>query len=126
MPKAEMAAQAIFRDLQGRSGFDHWFESATEDTQEEIRQALVDIIKSVYPMEERFDWSPPDLDRCIHGRHSIDTCFDCGGGRSWGNRFFGDYKRGVRVRIGTMLGGRPIYIVPARFRDGEEEGEFEE
>lgn len=26
-----------------------------------------------------------DLDRCEHGRHAADSCFDCPGGRSAGN-----------------------------------------
>lgn len=70
-------------------------------------------------------WVPEDLDRCDHGRHSIDDCFSCPGGRSEGNMYLsvwvGDQRRNVKVRIGTTLGGEPIYVTPARFRNGETE-----
>lgn len=78
-------------------------------------------------------WSPADLDRCEHGRHSIDSCFDCPGGKSSGNLFvlapshweqewtrFGDLDRArirghedgrIEVRIGTMVRGEPIWVV---------------
>lgn len=68
-------------------------------------------------------WVPEDLDRCDHGRHSTDDCFHCPDGRSEGNMYLsvwvGDARRGVKVRIGTTLGGEPILVEPARFRDGE-------
>jgi hypothetical protein len=54
-----------------------------------------------------------DLDRCIHGRHVPDVCFDCqrnGSPRNEGNRWLDDGQR-----IGTTLGGRPIIV---RFVDG--------
>lgn len=78
-------------------------------------------------------WSPDDLDRCEHGRHSIDPCFDCPGGRSHGNPFLlsahsgegtirldsgpseirvrGRADGGLEVRIGTMVRGEPIWVV---------------
>lgn len=70
-------------------------------------------------------WHPSDLDRCEHGRHSIDYCFDCPGGNK-GNPFLldavpheADHRpRHVRtvdgrveVRIGTMVRGEPIWVV---------------
>jgi hypothetical protein len=75
------------------------------------------------------DWRPEDLDRCEHGRHSIDDCFDCPGGRSTGNLFLQpetgcpcypetsppDRVRAVdgrtEVRIGTTVRGEPIWVV---------------
>lgn len=72
-------------------------------------------------------WSPADLDRCEHGRHSIDHCFDCPGGVSSGNHFLLSGVPGVngypgrehvhgaggviQVRIGTMVHGEPIWVV---------------
>lgn len=70
-------------------------------------------------------WSPADLDRCEHGRHSIDSCYDCPGGLSHGNPFLltpvpvgNDHPENVRVvdgrievRIGTMVRGEPIWVV---------------
>lgn len=70
-------------------------------------------------------WSPADLDRCEHGRHSVDSCFDCPGGESSGNTFLltpvpvdNDHPENVRivdgrteVRIGTMVHGEPIWVV---------------
>lgn len=46
-----------------------------------------------------------DLDRCLHGRHAIDNCFDCPGGWSAGNPYLVDGQR-----IGTDLYGRPILV----------------
>lgn len=68
------------------------------------------------------NWTLDDLDRCEHGRHSIDTCASCPGGVSAGNvyldpatfpRFMetrGTYER----RIGTTAAGRAIYVTPNR------------
>lgn len=50
-----------------------------------------------------------DLDRCEHGRHSIDDCLDCPGGRSAGNTYL---KNGQR--IGTDHGGNPIIVTTKR------------
>lgn len=47
-----------------------------------------------------------DLDRCEHGRHAKDQCFDCPGGRSASNPFL---KPGQQIGYG--LDGHPI-IVP--------------
>ncbi len=78
-------------------------------------------------------WSPADLDRCEHGRHSIDSCFDCPHGRSTGNLYLqtpshyhedgrilpGDTNRKrvrmtedgrIQIRIGTMVRGEPIWV----------------
>lgn len=52
-----------------------------------------------------------DLDRCVHGRHSIDSCFDCPGGWSVGNTFLTNGQR-----IGTDLYGEPILAVTWRPR----------
>ena len=70
----------------------------------------------------RRDWSPEDLDRCEHGRHSTDNCFGCPGGWSTGNLFLAriavledrDCEAGEQVRIGTTLGGEPILVTPIR------------
>lgn len=68
-------------------------------------------------------WSPDDLDRCEHGRHSIDSCFDCPGGKSSGNLFlarvafpwqqpqYREVDGRIEVRIGTMVRGEPIWVV---------------
>jgi hypothetical protein len=69
-------------------------------------------------------WSPADLDRCEHGRHSIDHCFDCPGGNKGNPFLFTEipphnafpenvrYENGrVEVRIGTMVHGEPIWVV---------------
>ena len=79
-------------------------------------------------------WTAADLDRCEHGRHSADHCFDCPGGHSTGNLYLqtpshyhedgwkprpGDMDRKrvrltvdgrVQVRIGTMVRGEPIWV----------------
>jgi hypothetical protein len=67
-----------------------------------------------------YNWVPADLDRCEHGRHSIDSCFDCPSGRSTGNLFLlnPDTMRAMRrthsgdvyVRIGTTVHGNPIWV----------------
>jgi len=51
-----------------------------------------------------------DLDRCVHGRHSIDPCLSCPDGWSTGNPFLQPGQR-----IGTTLHGEPI-VVPASGR----------
>lgn len=85
------------------------------------------------------DWKPQDLDRCVHGRHSIDDCFDCPNGKSTGNLFLlpeddcpcypaVDPLERVRVvdgrtevRIGTMVRGEPIWVVAVdKPREGEQ------
>jgi hypothetical protein len=53
-------------------------------------------------------WNKEDLDRCEHGRHSLDPCFSCPEGQSTGNLFL---QHGQR--IGTNLGGEPILAVPS-------------
>lgn len=50
-----------------------------------------------------------DLDRCEHGRHSIDPCFGCPDGQSTGNLYLEDGQR-----IGTDHAGQPIYAEPRR------------
>lgn len=55
-----------------------------------------------------------DLDRCEHGRKSIDNCLWCPGGWSTGNIFLCHGQR-----IGTTLHGEPILAVTQReLRDG--------
>jgi hypothetical protein len=51
-----------------------------------------------------------DLDRCIHGRHDGDPCFDCEGGVSLGNRI---------IPPGTVLGHglsgpEDLIVMPSR------------
>lgn len=64
-------------------------------------------------------WTAADLDRCEHGRHSIDSCYDCPNGQSRGNPFLdpfaGPAMRETRldraeIRIGTMVRGEPIFV----------------
>jgi hypothetical protein len=50
-----------------------------------------------------------DLDRCEHGRHSIDGCVSCPNGWSTGNLFLENGQR-----IGTTLYGEPIIVVTIR------------
>lgn len=74
--------------------------------------------------ESTAEWTVEDLDRCTHGRHSIDPCADCPGGASAGNLFlFGlavgtiDAATGIStVRIGTARDRRPILVRPDRRR----------
>lgn len=65
-------------------------------------------------------WTAADLDRCEHGRHSIDNCADCGG-MSGGNGYLTAFVTTVDpstgdqlVRIGTMVRGEPIWACPRR------------
>jgi hypothetical protein len=68
-------------------------------------------------------WYPSDLDRCEHGRHSIDSCYDCPNGQSRGNPYLdptaGPRMRETRmdrnqIRIGTMVHGEPIWVTYRR------------
>lgn len=47
-----------------------------------------------------------DLDRCEHGRHSLDQCHKCPGGWSAGNAFLTNGQR-----IGTTPHGFPIMVI---------------
>jgi hypothetical protein len=73
--------------------------------------------------EEVLKWSPEDLDRCEHGQHSTDSCFDCPEGLSTGNMFLyapweipavlrrrRHLDRKYEVRIGTRVHGEPIWV----------------
>jgi hypothetical protein len=61
-----------------------------------------------------------DLDRCQHGRHSLDSCSDCPGGKSIGNEFLDPSGKTTRVRetrmdrneirIGTTYDQQPIWV----------------
>lgn len=74
--------------------------------------------KATYDTESK--WQPADLDRCEHGRHSLDSCFECPYGRSAGNLFLTRYRSSVKmtwqgrlfIRIGTNLNGDPIWVCP--------------
>jgi hypothetical protein len=46
-----------------------------------------------------------DLDRCEHGRHAKDMCFDCPGGYSMGNGYLLP-----GTRIGTTVYGLAITV----------------
>lgn len=46
-----------------------------------------------------------DLDRCRHGRHTIDPCLECPGGKSAGNQYL---HRGQRV--GTTVYGDALCV----------------
>lgn len=52
-----------------------------------------------------------DFDRCVHGRHRADSCFDCLAGRSTGN----PHLPSPGWAVGYDYGGRP-YVVPAEGR----------
>lgn len=87
----------------------------------------VDLMNPRSPEWKRVRWSPADLDRCEHGRHSIDHCFDCDKPT---NRFLmapstipveervRHHDRVWEVRIGTMVRGEPIWVV-VRDKPGE-------
>lgn len=55
-----------------------------------------------------------DLDRCEHGRHEADRCFDCPGGVSAGNPQLLQQGR----RVGTTYAGQPI-VYPGRERKAD-------
>lgn len=68
-------------------------------------------------------WSAADLDRCEHGRHSIDSCFDCPTGHSTGNLYLRDVaatevrrteENHIEVRIGTTYAAQPIWVAVKR------------
>lgn len=65
-------------------------------------------------------FSLDDLDRCVHGRHSVDPCYGCPGGQSAGNQCLTVWlaQPGEDVRIGTGVHGEPITITPVRERRG--------
>lgn len=46
-----------------------------------------------------------DLDRCAHGRHSVDNCIGCDGGQSTGNLLLPP-----GMLIGHSQGGSPIVV----------------
>lgn len=69
-------------------------------------------------------WIEGDLDRCEHGRHSIDHCAGCrdNDGMSHGNQFLirppgappyavRESAQGTEVRIGTAVHGEAIWVV---------------
>lgn len=69
------------------------------------------------PVGVQFGWNVADLDRCEHGRHSIDHCYGCPNGVSTGNLFLmsgGSAQAAedgtVGVRIGTTVRGEPIVV----------------
>ena len=64
-------------------------------------------VVSAEPEMPRRTYPMADLDRCVHGRHSIDDCLCCPGGMSWGNPYAGA-KSG---RVGTDYSGHPIDAV---------------
>lgn len=89
-------------------------------------QMMVDLVRDpdvdrVTP--ESPHWTPFDLDRCEHGRHSIDPCADCPGGQSGGNRFLStshdhwvvDDGGTAWRRIGTSYDRQPILVNPSRY-----------
>jgi len=67
-------------------------------------------------------WDESDLDRCEHGRHSIDSCIDCPNEQSSGNLFLLGLSLGKMttriesgtVRIGTAINGEGIWVSPVR------------
>jgi hypothetical protein len=68
--------------------------------------------------QRELHWTKEDLDRCEHGRHSIDNCYDCPGGQSSGNLYLDPFAKPARretrdmswIRIGTMVRGEPIFV----------------
>lgn len=67
-----------------------------------------------------------DLDRCQHGRHENDPCFNCPERKSVGNMWMVDLenrpdhdpKRGAQLGLGHTLGGEYTYFLRRRPRDG--------
>lgn len=84
----------------------------------DIRAGEVGTVRLGGPGTPR--WTAADLDRCEHGRHSLDHCFDCPNGPR--NLFLlhpESYPLDARtrvcndrfeVRIGTMVHGEPIWV----------------
>jgi hypothetical protein len=66
--------------------------------------------------EKPVTWSPDDLDRCEHGRHSKDACDSCPNGKNTGNLFLNPaglhaWTRDMRQRrIGTNVHGEAIFV----------------
>lgn len=62
------------------------------------------------------EWDSSDLDRCEHGRHSGDKCFDCPNQVSIGNRFLVPLvpENWHDCRIGTTIYGQPIVVKPVK------------
>lgn len=56
-----------------------------------------------------------DLDRCVHGRHSIDPCFSCPGGQSAGNVAL-LANSPEELAIGNTMSGK-IYVLRAKGRE---------
>lgn len=92
------------------------FGTPSLDVTDEILSGLTEWTRNEHP---KVKWHPSDLDRCQHGRHSVDSCFDCPGGQSSGNLFLdplaGPKMRETRLatnefRIGTMVHGEPIFV----------------
>lgn len=74
------------------------------------------------PLHRTMEPSPPeyvraftllmDLDRCEHGRHSVDSCLMCPGGKSVGNRHVVPGQL-----IGYTVGGHQISVPDPRTED---------
>jgi hypothetical protein len=102
----------ILQTFNGRDGL--------KDAYEEVIDLIVYLRQKLEEEKVRnhVRWSPADLDRCEHGRHSIDSCFACPRDMSLGNLFLLQGERQTRVqdghlevRIGTMVRGEPIWVV---------------
>lgn len=86
-----------------------------------VAQALAEILTLAIPQEgngwdrQRYQPFVGALDRCQHGRHSRDRCFDCPDGRSTGNLLLEPGQR-----IGTTLYGQPITVPAAQGDRGDQ------
>ena len=49
--RAKAAAKAVLRDLDDRSGFDHWWGNIDGDIQQEIRAELAKVIEKAYDIK---------------------------------------------------------------------------
>jgi hypothetical protein len=108
---------SILQAFNGRDGL--------KDAYEEVIDLIVYLRQKLEEekLRNQVRWTWQDLDRCEHGRHSIDDCFACAEGKSSGNRFlshpsdyiaeelFRSVDNRLEVRIGTMVRGEPIWVV---------------
>jgi transcriptional regulator with XRE-family HTH domain len=99
---------------------DHTAPSLAREAVARMRRLNVSAPENIE--KEVVTWTVEDLDRCEHGRHSIDSCVACPHGHSEGNAFLlapqnypTDRRIRVRdgakqVRIGTTVHGYPIWV----------------
>lgn len=102
--------QSVYQKL--AVGFDQPVPPDWDDVPKRARGLAIAVCAEIMPMLRSEDQALAKiiraLDRCKHGRHAADSCFDCPGGQSSGNLF-----APPGTRIGTDLYGRPIVVPDA-------------